>query len=93
LHLRIAERAGSPLLRQMIDRSHVLTMNWLFDVAGRRTSLPPRFHARLVDALASGDPDAAEAAMRAHVRYGLAEITGRISTLAATEWRERRVRT
>jgi len=89
-HLRIAERAASPLLRQMIDRSHVLTMNWLFDVAGRRTALPPGFHARLVNALVSGDPDAAEAAMRAHVHYGLAEITGRISTLAATEWRERK---
>lgn len=89
LHMRIAERAGSPLLRQMIDRSHVLTMNWLFDVAGRRTALPPRFHARLVQALTSGDPDRAEAAMRAHVRYGLAEIAGRITALAATEWRER----
>ena len=89
LHLRIAERAGSQLLRQMIDRSHVLILNWLFDVAGRRTALPPRFHAGLVDALVSGDPDEAEAAMRAHVHYGLAEITGRISALAATEWRER----
>ena len=90
LHLQIAERAGSELLRQMIDRSHVLILNWLFDVAGRRTALPPGFHTGLVDAIVSGDPEKAEAAMRAHVRYGLKEITGRISALAATEWRERK---
>ena len=41
-------------------------------------------------ALVSGDPGAADAAMRAHVRYGLAEITANFSALAASEWRERR---
>src|SRR5262249_35938731 len=89
-HMRIAEVAGSRLLQQMIERNHVLILNWLFDVAARRTPLPPRFHARLPDAPASGDLAKAEAALRAHVRYGLAEISGRISTLAASEWRERR---
>jgi DNA-binding GntR family transcriptional regulator len=92
LHMRIAERAGSHLLRQMIDRSHILLLNWLFDVAGRRIALPPGFHAALVAALVCGDPDRAEAAMRAHVRYGMAEITGRISALAATDWREPRMK-
>lgn len=89
-HMRIAEIAGSRLVRQMIDRKHVLILNWLFDVVGRRTPLPPRFHASLADALASADPVAADAAMRDHVRYGLKEISGRIGALAASEWRERR---
>jgi DNA-binding GntR family transcriptional regulator len=90
LHMQIAEHARSPLLRQMIERNHVLILNWLFDVAGRRTPLPANFHASLAEALVSGDPHKADAAMRAHVRYGLAEVAGRISALAASEWREPR---
>ncbi len=85
LHMRIAEHAGSDILRQMIERNHVLILNWLFDVAGRRTPLPPGFHAQLVEALVSGDPARADAAMRAHVRYGLAEVTGQIGALATPE--------
>jgi GntR family transcriptional regulator, rspAB operon transcriptional repressor len=88
-HMRIAEHAGSGLLTQMIDRHQVLVLNWLFDVAGRRTELPPGFHARLADALVSGEPEKADAAMRAHVRYGLNEISTRIGALSASEWRER----
>jgi len=91
LHLFIAEHTRSKLLRQMIDRNHVLILNWLFDVSARRTPLPPGFHARLADALLTGDPAAADAAMRAHVRYGLTEIMGSYSRMAAaSEWRERR---
>lgn len=89
LHMRIAEHAGSPLLKDMIDRSHVLVHNWLFDVTGRRTALPTGFHSRLADVLASGEVDAADEAMRAHVRYGLPEISSQIRELAASEWRER----
>ena len=90
LHMRIAESAGSRRLTLMIERNHVLILNWLFDVAGRRTALPAGFHTRLAEALVSGDPEQADAAMRAHVRYGLVEVTGRISALAGSEWRERR---
>jgi len=89
LHMSIAEHARSPLLTQSIERNHVLILNWLFDVGARQTPLPPDFHARLVAALVSGDPEAADAAMRGHVRYGLVEITGNFSALAASEWRER----
>jgi DNA-binding GntR family transcriptional regulator len=74
----------------MIERNHVLILNWLFDVVGRRTPLPSDFHTQLAVALVSGDPDKADAAMRAHVRYGLAEISGYISALGGTEWREPR---
>ena len=90
LHMRIAEHAASSALQQMIERNHVLILNWLFDVAGRRTPLPPGFHAALAQALVSGDPERADAAMRAHVRYGVAEITSQLRHFAASEWRERR---
>jgi GntR family transcriptional regulator, rspAB operon transcriptional repressor len=91
-HMRIAEHARSPLLRQMIERQHVLILNWLFDLTGRRTPLPPGFHARLAEALVSRDVLHADAAMRAHVRYGLMEVSGRIGALAASEWREPRTK-
>jgi len=89
-HMCIAEHARSALLKQMIERKHVLILNWLFDVTGRRTALPLGFHATLAEALIAGDADRADAAMRAHVRYGLSEIAGRIGALGASEWRERR---
>jgi DNA-binding GntR family transcriptional regulator len=89
-HMRVAEHARSPLLRGMIERQHVLILNWLFDMTGRRTPLPPGFHARLAEALVSRDAARADEAMRAHVRYGLMEVSGEIGTLAASEWRERR---
>jgi len=91
-HMRIAEHARSPLLKQMIERQHVLILNWLFDLTGRRTPLPPGFHARLAEALASRDVVHADAAMRAHVRYGLMEVSGQIGALAASEWREPRTK-
>ena len=92
LHMMIAEHAGSPLVKDMIDRNHVLILNWLFDVTGRRTPLPAGFHSRLADALVSGNPETADAAIRAHVRYGLNEISSQIRELAASEWRERPAR-
>jgi len=91
-HMRIAEYARSPLLKTMIERQHVLVLNWLFDLTGRRTPLPPGFHAKLADALVSREVARADEAMRAHVRYGLIEVSGQIGTLAASEWRASRAR-
>src|SRR4030095_16118472 len=84
-HLRVAEHARSPLLKSMIERQHVLILNWLFDLTRRRAALPPGFHARLANALASRDVEHADAAMRTHVRYGLNEVAGRIGALAGPE--------
>jgi DNA-binding GntR family transcriptional regulator len=91
-HMRIAAHAGCAALTQMIERNHVLILNWLFDVAARKTPLPAHFHGELVDAVTSTDPERADAAMRAHVRYGLREVVGQLRHLTATEWRERRPR-
>jgi DNA-binding GntR family transcriptional regulator len=90
LHMRIAEYSGSRLLKQVMERKHVLIQNWLLDVTARRTPLPDGFHSSLADALTSGDADRADATMRDHVRYGFTEISGRIRALAASEWRERK---
>lgn len=89
-HMRIAEYAGSRLVTRMIERKHVLILNWLFDLAGRRTPLPAGFHSRLADALVSDDPDRADAVMRAHVKFGLPEVAAHIGALGASEWREKR---
>jgi GntR family transcriptional regulator, rspAB operon transcriptional repressor len=90
LHMRIAEHARSQLLQRMIDRNHVLILNWLFDVTARQTPLPRDFHGQLAAVLTTGTPAEADAAMRAHIRHGLAEVSGRIRTLKTVEWRERR---
>jgi DNA-binding GntR family transcriptional regulator len=91
-HMRIAEHARSPLVKSMIERQHVLILNWLYDVTGRSTPLPPGFHARLAEALASRDLSRADEAMRAHVRFGLVEASSQIGTKSASEWREPRTR-
>ena len=74
----IAEHANSQLLKQMIERKHVLILNWIFDITGRRTPLPPGFHSRLAEGLISGEPGKADALMREHVRHGFGEISTHI---------------
>ncbi len=79
-HLRIAEVSGCTALRAMLEANQVLTFNWLYYVAASRPSLPPRFHADLAEALCTNDEDAADRAMRSHVRYGREHIIGEIPT-------------
>jgi DNA-binding GntR family transcriptional regulator len=74
LHFRIAECTGCRALRQAIERNHVVTYTWLFDVAARRPPLPPSFHRDLIDALCRGGAEAADCAMREHVRYGIENV-------------------
>ena len=74
--MRIAEHANSHLLKQMIERKHILILNWIFDITGRRTPLPPGFHstARRRTGLRRS-VEKADALMREHVRYGFGEIS------------------
>ncbi|MFB3779685.1 MAG: GntR family transcriptional regulator [Bryobacteraceae bacterium] len=78
LHLRIAEIAGNTLLHDAIEREQVLVFNWLFDSAAQRRSLPPNFHYDLAATLSQGTVDEADAAMRAHVRYGMEQVQAAI---------------
>jgi DNA-binding GntR family transcriptional regulator len=80
LHLKIAEGAHCDILRQMIERNHVLIFNWLFDIAASRPPLPSRFHRDLADALNRGHVEAADRAMRKHVRHGLEPIVTALGT-------------
>ena len=74
LHLRIAECANCPALRDAIEKEQVLIFNWLFDTAVGRRSLGSDYHARLTERLATGTPEQAAAAMREHIRHGLREV-------------------
>jgi len=73
-HLRVAEIGGNSLLRGAIEREQVLVFNWLFDTAAHQRSLPPHFHAELAAALTGSTVEAADAAMRSHIHYGVDRI-------------------
>jgi DNA-binding GntR family transcriptional regulator len=73
-HLRIAEIGGSMLLRDAIERQQVLVFNWLFDTAAHQRSLPPHFHSELAAVLTGCSIEAADRAMRTHIRYGLESV-------------------
>ena len=81
LHLRIAECARCPALRDAIEKEQVLIFNWLFDTAVKRHALGSDFHTRLTDALAKGMPDAAATAMRRHIQRGLNEVVERLASI------------
>ena len=77
--MRIAELARCQGLRRAIEKEHVLIFNWLYDMAAHRRTRPEEFHSTLAEALCSGDPLAADAAMRAHVQYGLDQVLERLA--------------
>src|ERR1700761_3346485 len=59
LHMRIAEYARCPELKQAIEMNNVLVHNWFFDIAAERRALPPGFHSQLAQAVSGNDPLAA----------------------------------
>jgi hypothetical protein len=78
LHTLIAEAARCHALWQAIERNHVLLFNFLYNIATQRAVLPPGFHSDLVEPIIRGDPEKAEATMRAHVKYGFSETLLRL---------------
>jgi DNA-binding GntR family transcriptional regulator len=68
-HLAIADTAGCRVLREEVERQHVLMFRWRFGVA-----LPARCHRDLIAALNKGQVELADQAMRAHVRHGMEEV-------------------
>ena len=92
LHLRIAECARCPALRDAIEKEQVLIFNWLYDTAVQRRSLAADYHTRLTEILARGSVAQADAAMREHIRFGLEEVLSKMNGLAvsANNWRHRK---
>ena len=77
-HHRIAECTGCPALVHAIEKSHVLVLNWLYNSLADFHELPKRWHRDLAKVLTRGDPQAADAKMRDHVRYALDEMLRRL---------------
>lgn len=93
LHMRIAEFARCPELKEAIEKNQVLIYNWFFDLAAQRRSLPSGFHKQLLQAVTGSDPRKADEAMRSHVQYGTPETPGTLPELqpeAPNGWRMRR---
>lgn len=93
LHMRIAEFARCPELKEAIEKNQVLIYNWFFDLAAQRRSLPAGFHKRLLRAVTGSDPRKADEAMRSHVQYGTPELPETLPELqleAPNGWRVRR---
>jgi len=80
-HMRLAEYSGCMALQEMIQKNNVLVFNWLYDLVGHKVAVPLRFHSELVEAIAAGDPEAADRAMRVHVRFGLEDTVSAIKLL------------
>ena len=89
LHLKIAECARCPALRDAIEKEQVLIFNWLYDTAVQRRTLGSDYHTSLTAALATGSPAMAETAMRRHIRRGLSEVLAGLERLGSKEgsWR------
>jgi DNA-binding GntR family transcriptional regulator len=92
LHMRITEHSGCFALRAMIEKNNVLVLNWLYDLAGGLPPPPPRFHRELAAVLNTGDPVAADAAMRQHVRWGVEETVQSIRRIRPHSGRKWRLR-
>ena len=87
-HMRIAELAHCPGLSSAIEKAQVLVFNWLYDTAADNNKTPPRFHSNLAEALCSGDPLVADAAMRTHIRNGLDHVLARLANAEhGNSWR------
>lgn len=72
-HMKIVECTASIALSKAIEKTRVLTFNWLYDISAKLT-LPGGWHGELMEALAGRDCEVAERAMRTHINFGLREI-------------------
>lgn len=81
LHLRIAMCAGCAVLTRAIEVNQTLIFKWLLDMIPRQR-LPSKWHEKLIDAINVDNPDAAESAMRLHIRHGLDNVMRTIEHLS-----------
>jgi DNA-binding GntR family transcriptional regulator len=77
-HLRLAEGANCPFLYEAIEKNQILIFNWFFDRLFGDPGLPENWHTDLATVLSQNDPDAADRAMRRHVRFRMDELLVRL---------------
>jgi len=73
-HRRLAECAGCPALAEAIEKTNTLIRTWQYAAMSECRELPERCHEALVEELARSDAEAADRAMREHVRHGMEEV-------------------
>ncbi len=89
-HMKIAELSHCPGLCSAIEKTQVLIFNWLYDTAAHNPQRPQQFHLALAEAIVSGDPLAADSAMRTHIRHGLENVLQQLARFEhADHWRLR----
>lgn len=77
-HLRIADGAACPYLRQQIEKNQHLVFNSFYDKLFGARRLPANWHVSLAEAVASGNVEEADRATRKHVQHHLEEIMYRL---------------
>ena len=77
-HLSVAEGARCPFLREAIEKNQILIFNWLFDRLFGSPGLPDTWHRDLALVLVQDDIEAADRAMRKHVRFRMDELLKRL---------------
>ena len=77
-HLRLAECTRCPFLYEAIEKNQILIFNWFFDRLFGYPGLPDNWHVDLMQVLAQADPEAADRAMRKHVRCRMDELLVRL---------------
>jgi GntR family transcriptional regulator, rspAB operon transcriptional repressor len=90
IHMKIAEYSDCAALMDMIDKNNLLVLNWIFDLVVPEISRPARLHRDLLEVVTGSSPDAAEAAMRQHVRIGIERTIQAIASFNASSdgrWR------
>ena len=88
-HMRIAAGSGCEGLCQLIEKNNVLVLNWIYDLVDEQPPTSVRFHRDLAEVLSARCPDAAESAMRSHVRWGIEETVRAIKNIESAEGRWR----
>jgi DNA-binding GntR family transcriptional regulator len=77
-HRRIAQGARCPVLSAAIEQTNALSSTWFCVFPRPKAARAPRRHQDLANALASGTPARAAAAMRQHVRWSRHEALERL---------------
>jgi len=81
LHFKISEYSGCAALKDLLDKNHLLVLNWIFDLVVTQISRPARLHRDLLEVVTGNSVEAAEAAMREHVRMGLDDTIQAVARL------------